>query len=130
PSPGWKSSQSKSMRALLGHDPLLKPGEFHHEESPWPAKWIAHPDHLGIDESVVLAFRLRFTVGEAQKLRIHVSADQRYELFLDGVRIGRGPERGDRLNWFYETHEVAIGKGEDVLVGRTWWLREGRPSGY
>ncbi len=44
----------------------------------------------------------KFTFDRTQTIRVHVTADERYELFLDGKRIGRGSERGDRNNWFYE----------------------------
>jgi hypothetical protein len=118
------------MRVLIAHDPLLNPNEFHHEDSPWPAKWVAHPEHWGIDDSVVIAYRRRFVLKEPQKFRLHVSADQRYELFVDGQRAGRGPERGDRLNWFYETYELDVAAGEHVIVARTWWLRDDAPTPY
>ena len=36
-------------------------------------------------------------------MRLRVSADERYELFLDGRRIGRGPERGTIEHWFYDS---------------------------
>lgn len=56
-----------------------------------------------------------------------MSADERYELFLDGVRVGRGPERGDILNWFYDTYEVALAAGKHVLLARVWVLGELAP---
>lgn len=61
-------------------------------------------------------------------VRLHVSADQRYELFLDGQRIGRGPERGDLRNWFYESHELALSAGQHVLSARCWWLSASAPA--
>jgi hypothetical protein len=61
-------------------------------------------------------------------VRVHVSADERYELFVDGEREGRGPERGDKLNWFYETYDLDLAAGEHVIVARTWWLGPAAPS--
>jgi alpha-L-rhamnosidase len=118
------------MRILLDADPLLPRDAFHHEDSPWPAKWVGHPEQLVGAEPMVIAYRRRFSLREPMKLRLHVSADERYELFLDGRRVGRGPERGDRLNWFYETYEEEFGAGEHAIVSRTWWLGAGAPSPY
>ena len=53
---------------------------------------------------------------------MHVSADERYELFVDGRRAGRGPERGDPDNWFFETYDLDLRAGEHVLVARVWSL--------
>ncbi len=92
----------------------------------WPAKWIGHPRAKGL-EPVVLAFKNTFSMDEAATLRIHVTADERYELFLDGKRIGRGSERGDIENWFVETYDLDLSAGEHILVARTWWLGPGGP---
>jgi hypothetical protein len=117
------------MRKLLTEDPCIDRSKFLHEESPWDAKWIAHPE-FGGEESAVTAYRNRFKLDSAKKQTIHVSADQRYELFLDGQRIGRGPERGDQENWFYETYELDLQPGEHTLVARTWWLAPNAPPPY
>lgn len=86
----------------------------------WPARWISIE---GADApNFVAAYRLRFHVETTQVARVHVTADQRYELWLDGQRIGRGPERGDRMNWFYETYDLHLTPGEHLLVARVWSL--------
>lgn len=55
-------------------------------------------------------------------VRIHVSADNRYRLFLDGCPVGRGPERGSPERWRYESYELTLPAGEHVLLAQTWWL--------
>lgn len=87
--------------------------------------WIA-PAEPGVPPEV-LAYRLRFTVDEAAPARIHVSADERYELWFDGERLGRGPERGSARAWFYETYELALTPGDHVLVARVWRLGQLAP---
>jgi alpha-L-rhamnosidase len=92
----------------------------------WPANWIGHPQAKGL-EPVVVVYKKAFSIDEATKLRIHVTADERYELFLDGKRIGRGSERGDVENWFVETYDLDLTAGEHVIVARTWWLGPNGP---
>ncbi|HEY0867372.1 MAG TPA: alpha-L-rhamnosidase C-terminal domain-containing protein, partial [Fimbriimonas sp.] len=37
-------------------------------------------------------------------------------------RIGRGSERGDADNWFFETYDVPFPPGKSILVARVWAL--------
>ncbi len=116
------------MRLLIDEDPFGESGAWH-VKGKWPAFWIA-PQPRFVEEPKVWAYRRLFTVDERTKVRVHVSADERYELFLDGKRIGRGPERGDRLNWFYESYELDLAPGAHSLVARAWWLGEVGPAPY
>ncbi len=95
------------------------------ERGIWRSRWIAHPEPP--EPPYVLAFRNQFRVEQDETVRIHVSADERYELYLDGERIGRGPERGDRHHWFFETYDLPLTAGEHVLVARVWVLGELAP---
>lgn len=90
----------------------------------WPARWIAHPE--AVLPSVV-AYRRKFAVNKAVTLHVHVSADERYALYLDGARVGRGPERGDRYHWFFETYPLSLTPGEHCLVAVVWALGEQAP---
>jgi len=81
----------------------------------WPCNWIALPD---AKPPYCCAFRRIFSLEQEAVIRVHVSADERYELFLDGRRIGRGSERGDRAHWFFETYDLPITAGEHCLVAR------------
>jgi hypothetical protein len=69
-----------------------------------------------------MAVRKKFTMTSTRTLRIHVTADERYELFLDGQFIGRGSERGDQENWFFETYDLDLKAGDHVLVAKIWAL--------
>lgn len=91
-----------------------------HHAGNWPANWISIADQPG--GSFVAAYRLMLSPDRPQAVRVHVTADQRYDLFLDGQRIGRGPERGDVMNWFYETYELRLSAGKHVVVARVWTL--------
>ncbi len=49
-------------------------------------------------------------------------ADQRYELFLNGNAMGRGPERGDGFHWHFESYDLNLDPGRHLLVARVWTL--------
>lgn len=110
------------MRTLITHDPFLhlNTGKVWRERGLWPAHWVDCP--AAGSPPFVTAYRLAFSVAQQAAARIHVTADERYELFLDGQRLGYGPERGDPYNWFYETYDLALSPGEHVLVARVWSL--------
>lgn len=66
----------------------------------WQARWITHPS-ASLRDYGVFHFRNRFTLDSVpQQLYVHVSADNRYRLFVNGTPIAFGPARGDLLNWF------------------------------
>ena len=77
---------------------------------------------------MVAAYRLNFQVEAGAAVTVDVTADERYELFLDGRRIGRGSERGDNEHWFFETYELALSPGSLVLVARVWSLGDFAPA--
>src|SRR6266498_3359698 len=100
------------MRVMLGSDPFahLNRDKTLWMRNTWPARWIAHPQ-ASVTTPVVVAYRRVFRLAEEATFALHVSADERYQLYLDGVMIGRGPERGDADHWFYETYEVTLAAG-------------------
>lgn len=93
----------------------------------WPGSWICCRN-VG-DVPFVAAYKLEFEIEKEIIITAHVSADERYELYLDGVRIGRGSERGDQNNWYFETYELNLKKGNHVIVARAWSLRKLKPLG-
>jgi alpha-L-rhamnosidase len=95
----------------VSHPDLVK------NQSSWG--WIVHPQ---VSTPFVMAYKREFKVDKKKTIVIHVSADERYELFLDGKRIGRGPERGDPQNQFFESYELSLVAGEHILVARVWSL--------
>jgi alpha-L-rhamnosidase len=110
------------MRTIIVDKPYreLEPAARWMERGRWPCSWISIPDAAA--RPLIAAYRCRFTLDKAETLRLHVTADERYELYVDGARIGRGPERGDDENWFFETYDVALAVGAHLLVARAWAL--------
>jgi Glycogen debranching enzyme len=77
--------------------------------------------------SPVQAYRLRFWRERAGVLRLAISADERYVLHLDGRVVARGPERGDRENWFFDLRELPVNGGSHMLVAIVWAAGEAAP---
>jgi hypothetical protein len=112
------------MRVMIKDDPF-KPTKLSSKgpwdwfwRGLWPAFWVSHPKAPAAPFAA--AYKLQFELDENISLRVHCSADERYELFLDGRRIGWGSERGDVSHWFYETREIPLSKGPHVFVARVW----------
>ena len=100
------------MRVLLDDNPLapsnIPPSDFETAYAARPA-WIAA--NRKVEPPEVTAYRLQFSLPQAALIRMHVSADERYWLYLDGQRVGCGPERGSERAWFYETYELDLAAG-------------------
>ena len=115
------------MRTIIERDVYLpeKPGRPWTKLGQWPCAWIACPD--AGESPFVTAYRCRFSLSQAAQIRLHASADERYELYLDGELVGRGPERGDAENWFYETYDLPVSQGVHLLAARVWALGKMAP---
>ena len=117
------------MRVLLKDNPLAPsnaaPDNFDTAFHSRPA-WIT-PRHVTLPPEVT-AYRLRFHLPQAALIRIHVSADERYQLYVDGQCDGRGPERGSDRAWFYETYDLDLSAGGHTFVAIVWRLGEIGPQ--
>lgn len=74
-------------------------------------------------------YRLEFEIDAAKTVRLHVSADERYELYLDGVLVGRGPDRGDVDYWNFESYDADLTAGKHILAARVWTIGYESPYG-
>ncbi|HNR06981.1 MAG TPA: alpha-L-rhamnosidase N-terminal domain-containing protein [Saprospiraceae bacterium] len=95
----------------------------------WQAQWIMPP---GRDPDVygVYHFRKSFELAEIPaQFIVHVSADQRYRLFLNGKPLGLGPARSDPQHWMYDTYDLAphLYKGKNTLAAQVWNMGEHAP---
>ena len=69
----------------------------------------------------MLRFRKTFRTVEGEpRLRLYVSADERYVLYFDGEEIGRGPDRGLLNNWTARAYELDLAPGEHRLEAVCW----------
>lgn len=82
------------------------------------APWIALPS-ANVTEYGVYHFRKSFDLEKVpEKLLIHVSADNRYNLFVNGERVCYGPAKGDMLSYKYDVIDIAgfLKPGKNVLA--------------
>ncbi len=95
----------------------------------WQAQWIYHPSASGTGYGV-FHFRKSFQLANKPKeFIVHVSADNRYRLFVNGSPVCFGPARGDILNWRYETVDLArhLRRGANIVAAVVWNFGEFRP---
>ncbi len=115
------------MERVFGtpHPSVSNTGHGWESREDWAARWVVpsceHPP------SFAALYRLRFTLDEPATMVVHVTADQRYRLWLDGSWVARGSERGMVRSWFYESYELALGTGEHELAALAWYLAAQAP---
>jgi hypothetical protein len=88
----------------------------------WPANWISVPG-APAQEYGVYHFRKTFDLPSAPStFLVHVTADNRYQLFVNGTRVAWGPARGDRFHWRYESVDIArrLKTGKNVIAAVVW----------
>lgn len=95
----------------------------------WDARWIASGE-VSSSEFEAYRFRKTFPLERVpSRFVVNISADPRYELFVNGRRVHRGPARGTLQNWYYETLDIApyLKEGDNVIAATVW--NYGRWSG-
>ncbi|MBV8895605.1 MAG: hypothetical protein JO051_03765 [Acidobacteriaceae bacterium] len=88
----------------------------------WLASWITHPT-APLREPIVLHFRRDFQLDQAPAhFVVHVSADNRFVLYVNRTRVGEGPARGDLAHWRYETFDLApvLKAGANTIAATVW----------
>lgn len=88
----------------------------------WDASWVRVPgsDPYGYG---VYFFRNTIQLDHAPgEFIIHVSADNRYKLFVNGNWIGLGPARSDPDHWKFETYDLApwLNEGQNTISLTVW----------
>ena len=86
------------------------------------ANWIAPP---GMPPDSFGVFHARRTIELAAKparFLVHVSADNRYRLYVNGTQLSSGPQRSDQMHWRYETVDLApaLRDGANVIAAVVW----------
>ena len=88
--------------------------------------WITAGEATIADKArdpIALQFRRMLDLPARPKaLRVRVSADQRYVLYVNGTRVAAGPSRGDLRAWRYATIDLApyLRRGRNVVAAEVW----------
>ena len=96
----------------------------------WTASWIAVPEE-GANSYGVYLFRKNIELAaKPSSFVIHVSADNRYKLFVNEKLVSLGPARGDLTHWNFETVDIAsyLQPGQNILAAKVWNEAEWRPE--
>lgn len=91
------------------------------------AAWLWHPDLTTVDSAFV-RFNKSFE-SKNEMIKIHLSADMRFELKIDGTRICRGPDRADPEHWSFSSYEISLEAGVHIIEVLVWHLHEDAPLG-
>ena len=95
---------------------------------PWAAKWISYPNNSNADYGVYL-FRKEITIKtKPDKFIVHVSADNRYRLYINGVYVCNGPARSYLFKWNFESIDISsyLHTGKNIISAVVWnfgWQR-------
>ncbi len=90
------------------------------------ARWISAPG-AGMDADHFLEFELAFKLATAATFVIHVSGDQRFELFCDSQYVGMGPDRSDLAHWSFHSYEISLEAGDHTLTASVHSIATHRP---
>lgn len=88
----------------------------------WSAAWISCPDVSQKDYGIY-HFRKKIRLESVpDKFIIHISADNRYRLYVNEKSVCIGPARGDLMNWYFETIDIApfLKEGENIIASTVW----------
>ncbi len=107
---------------------------FAAKSSPPPFEWTAHwiwpsPKTIPAHQNQFIQFRKTFRLASPpRQAELAIFADSRYQLFVNGHAIGRGPARAPMFRAYYDTFDVAshLHAGLNVLAVEVRWF--GRPE--
>lgn len=122
---------------LLFSGSIAKAGGIDHfrtaEPSPvaWHANWIALPGEDGREYGVYYFRKHIELTAQPAKFLVHLSADNRYKLYVNGELVSLGPTRGDLYHWNYETVDLApfLKPGKNIVAALVWNEADHRPEG-
>ena len=84
----------------------------------WAGKWIWYPERRTFQNTFVY-FRRRFYLNDTPRCSaIHISADSRYQLFVNGVFVGRGPAVYAPDHPTFDTYDTCdlLRKGDNLVA--------------
>lgn len=95
----------------------------------WSAQWINYPQ-VSSRAYGVYHFRKEINLNTIpSKFIVHVSADNRYILYVNGQFVGRGPARSSLFNWNFASYDIAsyLRPGNNLVSSIVWNMGEYAP---
>jgi hypothetical protein len=86
--------------------------------------WIDNVDNSGVQ---IVEFENCFELKNDTTLIFHVSADNRYKLYLNDKLISRGPDRSDLAHWSFASYSVQLPAGKHCFKAVVLWSGEFSP---
>lgn len=114
------SAPARVFLPVKGH---IADANAHPSHPAQQACWVWHPDKAAT-ETCVLRFRLKFSLKAAASPTIHVTADQRFQLRLDGQDVTFGPDRCDLVHWTVQSFKLDLAAGDHELEAVVWYITE------
>jgi hypothetical protein len=100
-------------------------------EKPWDARWITATEGLyNLQGEGFFLFKKTFRLEAVpEKFIVHVSADNRYRLYVNGILVGHGPAQGTIVNWQFDSYDLAsfLQAGENVIGSEVWQWGDKKP---
>lgn len=96
----------------------------------WPASWISSP-LAPAKTPGVFYFRKEIVLATVpQHYWVHVSADNRFVLHVNGQYAAEGPARGDLFHWRFETVDLVplLRAGNNVIAAVVWNFGDAAPK--
>jgi alpha-L-rhamnosidase len=96
---------------------------------PWTAKWISSPENTHSQFGVYLFRKEILISAKPEKFVIHVSADNRYKLYINGVYVCNGPARSHLFKWNFESLDISsyLLPGKNSISSVVWNFAGHRP---
>lgn len=81
--------------------------------------WFPGWNFADCDEPVVAYFRKKIMIKSPVKIAcVKISADTRYKLYINGVFVQEGPQKGDLESWHFDTADLqpCFREGENIVA--------------
>lgn len=96
--------------------------------SQWPSFWIAPDIPIPFQGHFYARKKIEIGIVPAHYW-VHVSADNRFILHVNGQYAAEGPARGDLFHWRFETVDLAplLHAGTNIIAAEVWDFGEDAP---
>ena len=115
-----------SRASPLDTPPSINPGIL---SKSWKAVWIAPEDSKPLDYGVYHLRRHLMLASRPERFVVHLAADDRYRLYVNGVPVCFGPQRNDTHFVRFDSVDLApyLAAGDNVLAACVWHFGPERP---